>query len=212
MNEVIGFLEGFLVFIDKLFIMSVYKYFYLYIIVIIVSIFIDFTKKKMFFSFISSVFLCSLVYIKFNGGYEITMGILSNIKIGFALIFINWIIMLVYGFISFYFEDMEDKKQAKIDELEKLEYEVNQERERHILLSKEIEEENAYQKQLKRKLDERRAELKIEFEHLERILRLQGSIDEAKMRKISELKNESKNAQERELDLIQRQIEALKNL
>jgi cell shape-determining protein MreC len=65
-------------------------------------------------------------------------------------------------------------------------------------------------KEQDRQLEIKRRELELEYEHLEKILRLQANIDEGKLGKLGEMQNNLKSQKMSDLELLRQQIERMK--
>lgn len=68
-----------------------------------------------------------------------------------------------------------------------------------------------YEIELKRNLDRKRAELALEFEHLERVAKLKASHDEGKMREIAKIESNFRRAKDEDLADLDRQIQRMRN-
>lgn len=118
----------------------------------------------------------------------------------FALIITPFVYLFFGGMIADMVQSEEDKTRSKENQKA---YEKEQERQR------EYEKEN-YKNQLARDMERKRMELEIEFEHYAKMAQLNAVLDEGKLRKIAQMKNEFEKDKRADLDSLNAQIQRMK--
>jgi len=117
-----------------------------------------------------------------------------------ALILAPFVYLFFGGMIADMVQSEEDKTRSKENQKA---YEKEQERQR------EYEKEN-YKNQFARDMERKRMELEIEFEHYAKMAQLNAVLDEAKLRKIAQMKNEFEKDKRADLDSLNDQIQRMK--
>lgn len=74
----------------------------------------------------------------------------------------------------------------------------------------ETQQRNEEERQRNQRLEDKRQELAIEFDHLQKIMFLQANLDQGKLDKLQSMQTALKSAKNDDLDTLRRQIEAMK--
>lgn len=74
----------------------------------------------------------------------------------------------------------------------------------------ETQQRNEQERQRNQRLEDKRQELAIEFDHLQKIMFLQANLDQGKLDKLQSMQTALKSAKNDDLDTLRRQIETMK--
>lgn len=107
----------------------------------------------------------------------------------YTLVFAMFLAMPLFKTIKAFFEKQEAKKRT---------------------VQYNLEQQKQEEKDEQKRLDRKRNELQIEFEHLQKIMGFQANLDQGKLDKLADMQKSLKSNKQADLDTLRQQIERMK--